>query len=821
MKIIHVSRYNKTGGAAIAGSRIFLAIKEYGIDSQRLIGEDELSFSKFKSAVVQLMLYPIKIRKGLLSLNLFSNNIVKKINNSEADIVHLHWINDEMLSIEDISKINKPIIWSIMDMWPFTGAEHYTDENHFKDAYMNRPINKKINFYVNKWTWTRKKSSWKENIEIITPSKWLRDQAKSSDLMRNWNINVVPIPIDVNKWFPEDKKVSREVLSLPKNKFLILFGAQNIDDPVKGFDLLEKTLNYLKDDIKNYSLVMFGKKKDNLNFEHKYDIIYLDFLSNENELRNLFSAVDVFVAPSRLEAFGQVASESQACGTPVVAYNNSGLVDVISHLETGYLAKSFDTKDFAQGIMWAYRNIKNNKQNFISLKCRERVLNNFSYKTIGKIYNEIYSNMLNSHKIKRNILHVNRYLSFGGAAEAFNRINGALSDNKKYYSKKLIGSIDAEKSRNILLLILFPFTGNIRSSIAQLLIKILMFGSNQMRSISIFPTPTLSKINNSDCDLVHLHWVNDEMISIEDIGKIKKPIVWTFHDMWPFCGAEHITESDRFVEGYVNKNEKKEYGFDLDKWTWKRKKKYWKNQIKIVVPSHWLFNKVKQSNLMKDRSIKIIPNPIDTDTWYPESQESSRQSLNLPLNIPIILFGATEATDYNKGLDLLEESLNLLINQGVEFKCVIFGKLNKSKLSRFNIPFIFLDYISDPRILRSAYNSADVFVCPSRLETFGQTASESQACGTPVVAFNNSGLTEVILHLKTGYLAKSFDINDFTQGIKWVLNSLDENLYDYNFKESIEKSIKSNARDYIHKNFSYSVISEKYEKLYDEVRSIK
>ncbi len=816
MKIIHVSRYNKTGGAAIAGTRIFMATVEYGINSERLIGEDELSFSKFKSVIVQLMLYPIKFQRGLLSLNLFSNNIVKKINNSDADIVHLHWINDEMLSIEDISRINKPIIWSIMDMWPFTGAEHYTDESHFIDGYKNRPINKKLNFYINKWTWTRKKSGWKENIEIITPSKWLAEQAKSSDLMRSWNINVVPIPIDVSKWFPEEKKVSREALSLPKNKFLILFGAQNIDDPVKGFDLLEKTLNHLKDEINDFTLIMFGKKKGELKLKYNCDIIYLDFLSNENELRNLFSAVDVFVAPSRLEAFGQVASESQACGTPVVAYNNSGLVDVISHLETGYLAKSFDTEDFAEGIKWAYKNKKNKKQNLVSLKCRERVENNFSYKTIGKIYNEIYSNTLSSKKMKRNILHVNRYLSFGGAAEAFNRINGALSDNKRYYSKKLIGSIDAEKSRNILLLILFPFTGNIRSTIAQLLIKILMIGSNKMRSISIFPTPTLTKINNSDCDLVHLHWVNDEMISIEDIGKIKKPIVWTFHDMWPFCGAEHITESDRFIEGYVNKTGKKELGFDLDKWTWNRKKKNWKNKIKIVVPSHWLFNKVKQSNLMKNRSIKIIPNPIDTDTWYPESKEKCRQFLNLPQNITIILFGATEATDYNKGLDLLAESLDILTTQGVEFKCVIFGKINKLKLPKYNIPFIFLDYISDPRVLRSAYNSADVFVCPSRLETFGQTASESQACGTPVVAFNNSGLTEVIMHLKTGYLAKSFNTDDFANGIKWVLKSLNKI---GNFDNGSENNIQQNARNYIFQNFSYSVISQKYADLYDEVIS--
>ena len=142
--------------------------------------------------------------------------------------------------------------------------------------------------------------------------------------------------------------------------------------------------------------------------------------------------------------------------------------------------------------------------------------------------------------------------------------------------------LNATKSRN-LIFSLSPFTGNIRSTIAQFLIRVLMFGSKNMRSISIFPTQTLSKINNSECDIVHLHWINDEMISIEDIGKIKKPVILTLHDMWPFCGTEHITESERFKIGYQKEImfKNKTY-FDIDRWTWLRKERSWKIKFRSL-----------------------------------------------------------------------------------------------------------------------------------------------------------------------------------------------------------------------------------------------
>ena len=106
---------------------------------------------------------------------------------------------------------------------------------------------------------------------------------------------------------------------------------------------------------------------------------------------------------------------------------------------------------------------------------------------------------------------------------------------------------------------------------------------------AILPSSWIKKINESTADIVNLHWTQHEMLSISDISKINKPVVWTLHDMWGFCGAEHISWDDRWEKGY-NKNNRPthESGFDLNKWTWKRKIKYWKKPIQIITPSNWL-----------------------------------------------------------------------------------------------------------------------------------------------------------------------------------------------------------------------------------------
>ena len=149
-------------------------------------------------------------------------------------------------------------------------------------------------------------------------------------------------------------------------------------------------------------------------------------------------------------------------------------------------------------------------------------------------------------------------------------------------------------------------------------------------SLAIIPSNKPHRLNELDADVINLHWINGEMISIAGIGSIHKPMVWTLHDMWAFCGAEHYTVDYRWKEGYLQHNRPSyESGFDLNRWTWERKRKHWQHPMHIVTPSRWLAECVRQSSLMHDWPVTVVPNAIDTNLWQPVDKKLARQIIFL------------------------------------------------------------------------------------------------------------------------------------------------------------------------------------------------
>jgi glycosyltransferase involved in cell wall biosynthesis len=249
-----------------------------------------------------------------------------------------------------------------------------------------------------------------------------------------------------------------------------------------------------------------------------------------------------------------------------------------------------------------------------------------------------------------------------------------------------------------------------------------------------------------------------------------------------------------------------ESGFDLNKFTWQRKQKHWKRPIHIVTPSCWLANCVKQSALMRDWPVFIVPNAIDTDQWQPINQRVARRLMRLPEDGPLILFGAMSGNNNPiKGFDLLAAALKGLQGKLFDLRLAIFGQLSPESPLDLGFPIHFRGHLYDDISLNLLYSAADLTVVPSRIEAFGQTASEAHACGTPVVAFETSGLSDIVEHLRTGYLAEPFDVEDLAQGICWVLDQ----------KESGELS--ANARTRAVAQFSYPVVAEQYQRVYSEV----
>ena len=340
------------------------------------------------------------------------------------------------------------------------------------------------------------------------------------------------------------------------------------------------------------------------------------------------------------------------------------------------------------------------------------------------------------------------------------------------------------------------------------LVKMLKTNNKVIHSPSVLPSNLVKRINESDADIVNIHWIQNEMLSIKDISKIKKPIVWTLHDMWAFCGAEHYTNDNRWREGYNNENRPSyESGFDLNRWTWRRKQKHWKNPVQIVTPSLWLAKCVNESKLMSNWPVSVVANPLNTEFFKPMDKKISCRKLNLPDKVSLILFGALGGKrDPRKGFDQLIGALKHLENQpkAKKFELVIFGQSKQKSPPNFGFPTHYIGHLSNDSGLRLAYNAADVMVVPSTQEAFGQTASESISCGTPVVAFGVGGLLDIVDHKINGYIAKPFDTNDLAQGMDWVLNA-------QNYSE-----LCKNARDKALKEFDYKVVAKKYISLFEK-----
>ena len=338
--------------------------------------------------------------------------------------------------------------------------------------------------------------------------------------------------------------------------------------------------------------------------------------------------------------------------------------------------------------------------------------------------------------------------------------------------------------------------------------KLLVTKNKALHSLSILPSSWHKKLNNSNADIVHLHWVQNEMISIRDIGNIKKPIVMSTHDMWPFCGAEHLSFEKRWEEGYLKNNRPdNESGYDLNKYIWQLKKKYWKKPFYIVSPSEWMAQCVKKSALMKSWPCKVIPNCIDTKKWRPLNKSFSRKLLNLPDDKPILIFGTYNSNNqFHKGFDLLKQSLNFLKEKNKEFNIVIFGQNRPVNPTNFGFPTYYLGQLKDSYSLKALYSASDILLVPSRVESFCNTACEAHSCGIPVVSFKVGGLIDIVDHKKTGYLANPFDTKDFANGIIWILDQItkDNNLNKFARKKALN-------------NWDYSVVIKKYETLYEEL----
>ena len=373
MKVLTVSATDRIGGAGIAAYRLHHALSRCGIEAEMLVWRKVTAepkvhrlaaqFNRWQRARrrlaerrhrQQLSNNPRQAGGEYWSLNLSQYPIASVINAYDADVVHLHWIGDNFLPIQQLARIKAPIVWTLHDMWAFTGGCHYArDCERYIVAcgdcpQLVKPALDDISARVN----AAKRRAWTEtSMTIVCPSNWLADCAAQSAVLRDKRIEVIANPIDHSAFKPIDKAAARKTFNLPLNKKLILFGAAGgTGDPRKGFTYLRQALQSLPAS-SDIELVVFGaRQKEDLSVN--LPLHQVGALVDSVSLSLLYSACDVYVLPASHENLPNTLMEALSCGTPCVAFATGGVSDLVNHQQNGYLAKLKDAVDLLRGIQW-------------------------------------------------------------------------------------------------------------------------------------------------------------------------------------------------------------------------------------------------------------------------------------------------------------------------------------------------------------------------------------------------------------------------------------------------------------------------------------
>ena len=382
MKILHISYSDNYGGANIAAKRIYNSIKKLNKNTEFLVIDKKfkdkkiinykynLAFSKKLRPYFEKIILKIFNIKGKASLNLFPSQIYKFINKNNYDIVNLHWINNEMMSINDIDAIKSKIYWTVHDFWPLSNIYHY-------------PFNKKKNFFERNLSKSLTKFKLnkikKKKINFIFPSKWIYNQLNQSFDLSREKTEMIRNPIDTNFWKPSKKQ---------NNQNIILFGAVDIHkDNRKGFKKFVNSINKIYKDLIEYKIYFFGS---NENFNTILNIPSKNFGYLQNlQLRNLYRKSSCYVVYSEKDNLPNTAIEALSCGVPVITVKNNGLKEIIKHKSNGYILKNFSSAELKRGLIWLSRNKK--KKNF-QQTIHNLIKKNFSYSVISKKYLKFYKN---------------------------------------------------------------------------------------------------------------------------------------------------------------------------------------------------------------------------------------------------------------------------------------------------------------------------------------------------------------------------------------------------------------------------------------------
>lgn len=416
LRILSVNISDTHGGASRAAVRINQALKEQSIEIKMLVKHknsddpDVISLNRYEPAnlfykvltygqnkirnfVERLTWNHYPEREDVFLSGLRSVSFHGALQKIDYDILHLHWINLRFLDLGELEKVNKPIVWTLHDSWPFTGICHYFYQcTRYQNTCGKCPaLHSQKDKDLSHQVWKTKNAIYRTlNIHIVAPSQWLAKAAMESSLFSSFKVSVIPHCIDTNLFSPGNREDACLLSGLPPGKRYVLFGAMNaILDKNKGFNYLDKAMEILanKPEFSDVELVLFGAENSQIPNPENYQIRSLGIIESDYQLVAAYRSAHVTIVPSLSENLSLTIMESMACGTPVTAFNIGGNPDLIDHMENGYLADQMDPYELAKGIEWC---LTNNLEKQLSDQAREKVITHFTPEKISSQYRNLY-----------------------------------------------------------------------------------------------------------------------------------------------------------------------------------------------------------------------------------------------------------------------------------------------------------------------------------------------------------------------------------------------------------------------------------------------
>ena len=420
MRVLLVNTSERIGGAAIAANRLMEALKNNGIKAKMLVRDkqtNQITVVALDPSIRHQVQF-VRERAVIWMANKFKKNNLFQVDIAntgtditelpefkQADVIHLHWINQGFLSLKDIEKIiasGKPVVWTLHDMWPFTGICHYASEcDKYKTECRNCPL-----IYgggskndLSHRTYLKKKKIYSgSHLHFVACSHWLEDLAKQSSLIAGHSIQSIPNAINNNLFKPRDKKEARQKCNLPQDKKLLLFGSLKVTDERKGAKYLIEACQIIKQNnpelADNLGVVMMGNKASEMQSLLPFPVYNMDYVSDEHTLVNVYNAVDLYVTPSLQDNLPNTIVEAMSCGTPCVGFNVGGIPQMIDHLHNGYVAEYKNASDFANGICWC---LGDDEHNGLSEMAYRKAAASYSESNVAMQYINLYNKITGKH----------------------------------------------------------------------------------------------------------------------------------------------------------------------------------------------------------------------------------------------------------------------------------------------------------------------------------------------------------------------------------------------------------------------------------------